>query len=424
MAHSLIGELQQQQRLVKFARTHRLPLVYALLVVAFVSVHYWTFGSERGTGTGTGIGNIDINIGRDKQPAMPTDYVDHLLASHHLSDVAIHSRKLLGRANAKSRQSRKRRSAYRRNVLIYSSSWSSQQQQQEQQALPIAPEQEEQLASETVIKCDRPVAPLTERSNDIEAIESTSRFYSQIMQDRLLVHLLNSSSLRARNGSRDGLFVEAGAFDGLTWSNTLHLERALNWTGLLIEPSTDNYAKLVHESQRTRAYSINSCLAQRDQSSAYIEAGPFGITTNLTTSSSAGHTLVCHPFVKLLDAFFDALAVDGVRRSHSRIAAATSSSQSSRRVVDYLSLDIEGGERAVLETFPWHAYQFNLLNIEFNQNQALHAWIVEFMAAHGYVETLVDDVWYQDVYLAHSSVYGELNLEPTRRRVSDFTVHL
>ena len=32
-----------------------------------------------------------------------------------------------------------------------------------------------------------------------------------------------------------GFFMEAGAFDGEQWSNSLFLEQARNWTGLLVE---------------------------------------------------------------------------------------------------------------------------------------------------------------------------------------------
>ena len=33
-----------------------------------------------------------------------------------------------------------------------------------------------------------------------------------------------------------GFFIEAGAFDGETISNTLHFELNRGWTGLLVEP--------------------------------------------------------------------------------------------------------------------------------------------------------------------------------------------
>lgn len=42
---------------------------------------------------------------------------------------------------------------------------------------------------------------------------------------------------------KGGFYIEAGAHDGVSHSNTLILDR-LNWTGLLIEPSPDAFKKL------------------------------------------------------------------------------------------------------------------------------------------------------------------------------------
>ena len=43
-------------------------------------------------------------------------------------------------------------------------------------------------------------------------------------------------------GLRRGFFVESGAGDGFTLSQTLFLERERDWTGLLVEPN-DAYFK-------------------------------------------------------------------------------------------------------------------------------------------------------------------------------------
>ena len=40
------------------------------------------------------------------------------------------------------------------------------------------------------------------------------------------------------------------------------------------------------------------------------------------------------------------------------------------------------------------------------------------MKDYGYVETVIDDVWYQDVYLAHKSIMNKLNLD--LKNVSSF----
>ena len=54
---------------------------------------------------------------------------------------------------------------------------------------------------------------------------------------------------------RDGFFVEAGAADGQTLSNTLFLEMERNWTGLLVEPNPDMFYSLLQK-KRLEKYNI------------------------------------------------------------------------------------------------------------------------------------------------------------------------
>jgi hypothetical protein len=254
-----------------------------------------------------------------------------------------------------------------------------------------------------------------------------STFYSQIMQDKILVHLLNTSYLNNLNASFNGFFVEAGAFDGESWSNTLHLERFKNWTGLLIEPSLENYKLL--KSKNRNAYSINSCISKGSSSvnSSYIEAGPFGITANVSSETTVNtpdrslstyiYNVVCHPLAKILDSLFEQFPHLKIRNSHIRPMEKLNTDKE-KFVIDYMSLDIEGNEKEILESFPWNKYKFNFLNIECNKRANLCAKIKQLMLTFGYRETIIDDVWYQDLYLAHESIYDLLNL--SRKLVSQF----
>jgi FkbM family methyltransferase len=56
---------------------------------------------------------------------------------------------------------------------------------------------------------------------------------------------LNGLDLRLaeRIGSRNGFFVEAGANDGVSQSNTLYFEKYRGWRGLLIEPVPELFEK-------------------------------------------------------------------------------------------------------------------------------------------------------------------------------------
>ena len=57
-----------------------------------------------------------------------------------------------------------------------------------------------------------------------------------------------------------GFFVEAGAYDGESISNTLFLEITRNWTGLLVEANPDSYTTLLPRNRNSS--SIETCLSR------------------------------------------------------------------------------------------------------------------------------------------------------------------
>jgi hypothetical protein len=309
-------------------------------------------------------------------------------------------------------ESRHRFRHNRTYAIVYSSSWSVK-------------------SNEKLFKIDRPHSIYDGLAKNAYQLKNKSAiYYSQILQDQILVHLLNTSEMNRRNASRNGLFVEAGAFDGETWSNTLHLERFKSWTGLLIEPSKENYDML--RKKNRNSYSVNTCLSSGDSArqSYYIEAGPFSKTSYSSSSSSSSSSFVpsssfssaqkinCHSLAKVLDSFFEQFKY--LKKKQSKLSNYSSSNRNTKNI-DYMSLDVEGNEEDILKSFPWSRYQFNLLTIEYNQNQTLYKWIKSFLKPFGYEETIVDDVWYQDVHMAHKSVLPFLNTQFDK--VSAFVAH-
>jgi hypothetical protein len=63
------------------------------------------------------------------------------------------------------------------------------------------------------------------------------QFHSQIGQDQWVHSVLGDK--------RYGFFVELGACDGISLSNTLFFERSLNWNGICIEPEQSMFDQLV-----------------------------------------------------------------------------------------------------------------------------------------------------------------------------------
>ena len=58
---------------------------------------------------------------------------------------------------------------------------------------------------------------------------------------------------------KGGFFIECGGYDGETFSNTLYMERSLNWTGLLVEASPKNFNKLLEKNRKS--WISNTCLS-------------------------------------------------------------------------------------------------------------------------------------------------------------------
>lgn len=57
---------------------------------------------------------------------------------------------------------------------------------------------------------------------------------------------------------KNGFFLEAGAFDGINFSNTYYLEKELNWKGILIEPTLERYLSCIKN--RKKSIAINCLL--------------------------------------------------------------------------------------------------------------------------------------------------------------------
>ena len=63
------------------------------------------------------------------------------------------------------------------------------------------------------------------------------QYFSQFGQDRYLDQNVFANK-------REGVFVDVGAYDGFSGSNTLFFEKFMGWTGLCIEPDPAQFAKI------------------------------------------------------------------------------------------------------------------------------------------------------------------------------------
>ncbi|XP_013393568.1 uncharacterized protein LOC106161223 isoform X2 [Lingula anatina] len=151
------------------------------------------------------------------------------------------------------------------------------------------------------------------------------------------------------NEKRNGVFVSAGEWDGLTYSDTMYLARKRNWTGLLIEPNPVAFVELVKN--RPESFKLSACLDSESRRMTYLAAGMYGgLVGNLFNTPEARQELRA-TVVKSYEIFCFRLdtILQSVGIGH----------------IDLLVLDIENSELEVLRTFPFEKFTINMILVDF-----------------------------------------------------------
>ena len=198
-------------------------------------------------------------------------------------------------------------------------------------------------------------------SNDSlsQFIKFRSHSKSQIGQDLFVLLELDFK--------KDGFFVEFGATNGINLSNTYLLEKEFNWTGILAEP-----AKVWHE-------------ALKNNRSADIE-------TNCVWTESGKKLLfneVSDPELSTISNFSDSDIHSTSRKENTAYEVTTISlndllqKYNAPREIDYLSIDTEGSEFDILNSFDFSNYDIRIISCEHNKTKSREK-IYNLLTSKGY----------------------------------------
>jgi FkbM family methyltransferase len=176
--------------------------------------------------------------------------------------------------------------------------------------------------------------------------------HAGMFQDLLVLFLLEEK--------RDGYFVEFGAADGIQASNTFLLEYKFGWHGIVAEPARCWHQKLT----RNRTCSI-------DQRCVWSKSGE---TLQFNETASAE--------LSTIDALSGLDRYAWARQDGKRYAVETISlcdllrAHDAPRSIDYLSIDTEGSEFAILDSFFPGRYEIRIITVEHNytdQQSRIHS---------------------------------------------------
>ena len=153
------------------------------------------------------------------------------------------------------------------------------------------------------------------------------KFYSQAGQDEWISSLFEFK--------REGYFLDVGAHNGIDINNTYFLEKELGWTGICIEADPVIFRSL---SSNRKCTCVNIAVSDQEGEISFLQDGFSG-----RESSSNGSIRIK---TKSLREILNDL--------------------NPPKVIDYLSLDIEGMELKALMGFPFDEYEILAITVEHN----------------------------------------------------------
>lgn len=206
---------------------------------------------------------------------------------------------------------------------------------------------------------------------------------SQIMQDLWVLFELSDK--------RAGFFVEFGATNGITLSNTHLLEKQMGWTGILAEPNPSFHGRLARE----RNCAISHAAVHATTGEAMF----------LCTDKPAFSRLAA---VRPDDIF----EREGRRvvKQETRVETLSLNDlldhHDAPDVIDYISIDTEGAELDVLSTLDFSRRRIALFSIEHNFTPE-RAGVRALMAAHGFVPRFPEFSRFDDWYVHEDLLTGD-----------------
>lgn len=190
-----------------------------------------------------------------------------------------------------------------------------------------------------------------------------------------------------------GFFIEVGVGDGISISNTYRLER-LGWEGILVEPNPEFKDNFI--ANRTCNLEFSALWNRSDTNLEFVSDGYFSRLSEFHASAGDPNTvsLPNRPHGK------GRTVVNSITFEEllSKFKAPT--------FIDYISIDVEGGELEILQHFPFDKYKVKCWTIEHNYGSA-RSKIAKLLFSRGYKQVYADSSMHDDFYI-YASVAAEL----------------
>lgn len=179
----------------------------------------------------------------------------------------------------------------------------------------------------------------------------SAEYYSQYGQDKFI----NEQFI---NNKKNGFFVDIGAHDGQTYSNTYFFEKKLDWHGICFEPLPKPFQEL--SKCRSNSICLNACVSSTEGNIEFIEVE--GYSEMLSGIVGTYHPLHLARLKREITQYggnYRIIKIPSIRFNDTMTAYNISK-------IDFLSIDTEGSELEILKSINFETVIINIIAVENN----------------------------------------------------------
>lgn len=191
------------------------------------------------------------------------------------------------------------------------------------------------------------------------------KYKSQFQQDRFLDrHIFQKK--------KNGFFVDVGAYDGVTYSNTFFFEKFRGWRGICLEPNPAIFPVLA---RNRSSVNINSCAGQRNEMvDFFMISGYSDMLSGIVKNYDEKHLNRIETEISVHGGLKKIIKVQCMNLNELLLNQAV-------QKIDYLSLDTEGNEMEIIESLDLNRIWIKAISVENNYHN--HS-IQEYLVRYGY----------------------------------------
>ncbi len=178
------------------------------------------------------------------------------------------------------------------------------------------------------------------------------QYFGQYKQDKYLNKIFKNKS--------NGVFVDIGAHDGITFSNSYFFEKEKNWKGICVEPIPEIFDKL---NKHRNCIKINGCISNKVGSEKFLRVRGKFVDTEMLSG------LVEDYDNRHLERIDREIKEYGGSKEEIEVTCYDINNilkKNELNQVDFFTIDTEGNELKILKTIDFDQFDFDVFIVENN----------------------------------------------------------